>query len=412
MKRKPQRIAFTIARLKALKPQAERYWVLDTNTPGLSVAVQPTGRKSYYFTRKVNGRVERVKVGPVGMPESDLKRVIGKLQGAIADGKSPTQERRRVRREMTLGELWTLFKVRRGEAKRSFTADKQRYEAHLEAWAKRKLSTITRPAVAELLARIAASGGPVTANRTRSLLSVMFSTGIAAGLDIQNPVQGTTHNKEVSRDRYLEPDELRRFWRALLAEPEDDTRVYFQLALLTAVRSATLTAARWADIDLRDAVWHIPAEYMKAAKPLDLPLADRTVEILRTRFSAAAPGATFVFPSADRSSGYIATPREGWTRVIERAGITGVKPHDLRRTHATYGLAAGIPIEVLGKALGHTVIGGVTAIYARADIQLVRLAVERTVDAILRVAEAPETEDASKVLAFPRPAWANGAVTS
>jgi hypothetical protein len=65
---------------------------------------------------------------------------------------------------------------------------------------------------------------------------------------------------------------------------------------------------------------------------------------------------------------------------------------------------------VLGKALGHTPIGGVTAIYAQADLALVRLAVERTVDAILKVAEAPETEDAGKVLAFPRPAWAQEAV--
>jgi integrase len=95
--------------------------------------------------------------------------------------------------------------------------------------------------------------------------------------------------------------------------------------------------------------------------------------------------------------------------VVASAEIAGVTPHDLRRTHATYGLAAGIPIEVLGKALGHTPIGGVTAIYAQADLALVRLAVERTVDAILKVAEAPEAEDAGKVLAFPRPVWAQEA---
>jgi hypothetical protein len=48
----------------------------------------------------------------------------------------------------------------------------------------------------------------------------------------------------------------------------------------------------------------------------------------------------------------------------------------------------------------------VTAIYAQADLALVRLAVERTVEAILKVAEVPKAEDADKVLAFPRPAWA------
>ena len=183
-----------------------------------------------------------------------------------------------------------------------------------------------------------------------------------------------------------------------------------QLLLLTAARGATVAAARWADIDLGSAVWHVPPESMKAGKPLDLPLAKRTVEILRERANAAQEGAEWVFPAPGKESGHLASvPREGWARVVASAEIAGVTPHDLRRTHATYGLAAGIPIEVLGKALGHTPIGGVTAIYAQADLALVRLAVERTVDAILKVAEAPEAEDAGKVLAFPRPVWAQEA---
>jgi len=411
MRRQPVRFAFTIPRLKALKPQAKRYWVLDANTPGLAVMVTPAGRKSYYYVRKIRGRVERVRLGGIEMQAEHLKKAIGKLQGAIADGRSPTLDRHTLRAEMTLGELWELFKARRGNAKRSLDTNTTRYKLHLAGWAKRKLSAITRADVSALLAKITASSGPIAANRTRALLHTMFAVGIEAGLEIRNPVAGTSRNAETSKTRYLEPGELRRFWRALLAEPEDDTRQFLQLALLTAVRGSTLAAARWADIDLRDAVWHVPAESMKAGKPLDLPLAKRTVQILRERAKAASPGGEIVFPSTRTDSGHLATvPREGWRRVIERAEIAGVTPHDLRRTHATYGLAAGIPIEVLGKALGHTPIGGVTAIYAQADLQLVRLAVERTVDAILRVAEAPDTEDAGKVLEFPRPAWAIEAV--
>ena len=412
MRRPPVKFAFTIPRLAALKPQAKRYWVLDARTPGLAVMVTPKGRKSYYYVRKVRGRVERVRIGGIDMQVDLLKKTIGKLQGTIADGKSPTQERQAARAEMTLGDLWELFKERRG-AKRSLHTDTKRYELHLTRWAKRKLSAVTRADVSGLLARLTTNPdrGPIAANRTRALLHTMFAVGIEAGLAITNPVTGTKRNTETSKTRYLEPSELRRFWRALLEEPDDDTRYFLQFLLLTAVRSSTLTAARWAEVDLRDAVWHIPPESMKAGRALDLPLAARTVQILQERAKTLPAGADFVFPSTLTESGHLAAvPRKGWMRVTARAEIGGVTPHDLRRTHATYGLAAGIPIEVLGKALGHTLIGGVTAIYAQADLHLVRLAVERTVDAILRVAEAPDTEDAGKVLEFPRPAWAQEAV--
>jgi integrase len=405
MRRKSEKFPFTVARLKALKPKAERYWVLDAGTPGLAVMVTPAGKKSYYFVRKVAGRVERVRLGDVGMPEEALKKAIGKTQGQIADGRSPTRERHALRREMTLAELWALFQVRRA-AKRSLATDTLRYK-HLASLANRKVSAISHADVAALLAKITAESGPIAANRTRALLHSIFAVGIEAGLEIANPVAGTARNPEHSKSRYLEPDELRRFWRAVLAEPEDETRVFLQLLLLTAARGSTVASARWSDIDLKSAVWHVPPESMKAGKPLDLPLAKRTVEILSERADAAGDGAEWVFPSRRNESGHLlSVPREGWARVIGAAGIAGVTPHDLRRTHATYGLAAGIPIEVLGKALGHTPIGGVTAIYAQADLALVRLAVERTVEAILKVAEVPKAEDADKVLAFPRPAWA------
>ena len=407
MRRKSERFAFTVARLKALKPKAERYWVLDTGTPGLAVMVTPAGKKSYYYVRKVAGRVERVKLGDVGIPEDALKKAIGKTQGQIADGRSPTEERRAARTAMTFGEAWVLFSERRGVAKRTFGSDERRYNSYLTAWSNRRLSVISRSDVATLLAGITAKAGPIAANRVRSLLSTIFNVAREAGLEIANPVSGTTRNAERRRSRYLEPDELKRFWQVLLTEADDDTREFLQLLLLTAVRCSTLTAARWADIDLQTATWHIPAESMKAGKPLDLPLATRTVEVFRGRAARAMPEVTFVFPSMRVGLEHLASgPRRGWTRVLAAAKITGIRPHDLRRTHATYGLAAGIPIEVLGKALGHTPIGGVTAIYAQADLALVRLAVERTVDAILKITETQDNEDASKVLAFPRPAWA------
>ena len=40
-------------------------------------------------------------------------------------------------------------------------------------------------------------------------------------------------------------------------------------------------------------------------------------------------------------------------RIATRAGITGVRFHDLRHTHATFLLLAGVPIHVVQARLGH-----------------------------------------------------------
>ena len=40
-------------------------------------------------------------------------------------------------------------------------------------------------------------------------------------------------------------------------------------------------------------------------------------------------------------------------RLIERALVAWIRVHDLRRTNATLGLAAGVPVKVMQERLGH-----------------------------------------------------------
>jgi integrase len=39
--------------------------------------------------------------------------------------------------------------------------------------------------------------------------------------------------------------------------------------------------------------------------------------------------------------------------LIRRAGVPRIRVHDLRHTHATLGLAAGVPLKVMSERLGH-----------------------------------------------------------
>jgi len=361
---------------------------------GLVVTVTPAGAKVFYVTRKVRGRHERIRLGRVEHVSVETARARATvLNGEIAQGRSPAAERREVRAEMTLGELWETFKLRHAK-KRSLPTDARRWKRHLAHWQSRKLSSVTRPDVVRLLDRITAGSGPGASNRTRALLHTLYEKAREWGADVSNPVSGSRRNPEHSKERYLSPDELRRFLAAVDEDHEEDAADFLRLLLFTGVRKGTLCAARWKDLALKDALWRIPAESMKAGRSLELPLAPAAVAILRKRQERAAPGGVWVFPG--RSNGHTAGPGTGWVRVLERAEIAGVTMHDLRRTHATYALEAGVAMPMIARTLGHTMPGGVTAIYARPTAPQVRAGVERAVEYMLAVATGT-----AKVVKFP-----------
>ena len=43
-----------------------------------------------------------------------------------------------------------------------------------------------------------------------------------------------------------------------------------------------------------------------------------------------------------------------WASVCRRAGITGVRVHDLRHTHASILASLGLSLPIIGRLLGHT----------------------------------------------------------
>jgi integrase len=61
--------------------------------------------------------------------------------------------------------------------------------------------------------------------------------------------------------------------------------------------------------------------------------------------------------------------------VVRRAGLVGVRVHDLRHTHASFGAGAGFGLPIIGKLLGHTQ-AATTQRYAHLDVDPLRRASE------------------------------------
>jgi integrase len=151
----------------------------------------------------------------------------------------------------------------------------------------------------------------------RALASGIFGKAIEWGYLESNPAQGVrVAGLKVTRDRFLQPDELPRFFAALAEEPSIAMRDFILLALLTGARRANVCAMHWREIDLAAGNWRLPVT--KNGTPQTVTLCPEAVEILKARQESTAGG--YVFPGTG-ATGHMVEPKKGVERIMERAGI-------------------------------------------------------------------------------------------
>jgi integrase len=203
---------------------------------------------------------------------------------------------------------------------------------------------------------------------------------------------------KVERTRRLSADEVRAFFTALNTEQHANFRDFLSLLLFTGARRTNVLAMRWAELDLEAGTWEIPGAKAKAGQPMVTALSSGALQVLRRREQAAPESAEWVFPADDAASGHMEAPKKPWAAFRKRAGLLDVHMHDIRRTLGSWMIDTGAPIAVIGKQLGHRDAKS-TAIYARLDLEPVRLAVDRAERALRRAAER---QPASRVASLNR----------
>ena len=278
-----------------------------------------------------------------------------------------------------MGGLFDEFMERHAKVhKKSWKDDLSLYNRYLQPWKSRKLSTIRRADIQKLHAKIGKSGHPYGANRMLSLMSILFNKAEEWGLwEKSNPANGITRFKEKSRSRFLEADELPRFFQALGEEENETIRDYFLISLLTGVRRSNVLAMRWDELHLERGTWEI--EETKNGTAQTVPLVGPALTILIERKEAA--DSDWVFPGVGKT-GHLVEPKSGWKRLKERSGLENVRIHDLCRSLGSWQAATGANLSIIGKTLNHKNVA-TTAIYARLNIDPVRDSVEKATTAML-----------------------------
>jgi hypothetical protein len=293
---------FTKQFLQSLKaPASGRLYVADTREKGLSVSVTPNGTITFFVRKRINGRDERVVIGRY--PETTIERARTQalaIKAQVAQGKDPIEDKRRMRSDITFFDMFQEFMERYSKKhKRSWQYDEREVNKFLSHWFKRKSSTITKQEIQILHERLRDENGLYQANRILERISAIFNRAIEWGWHGENPAHGVRKFREKSRDRFLQPDELPRFFAALEAEDNQIARDYIMLSLLTGARKSNVLAMRWDEIHFERAEWRIPET--KNGDPLTVPLSQQAIEILAVAGREPTANGFFPFKTAGQA---------------------------------------------------------------------------------------------------------------
>ncbi|MFT7087839.1 MAG: integrase [Rickettsiales bacterium] len=365
-------------------PEKKLSYYKDSKEKGLSLYITTNGIITFFVRKRVNGKDARMMIG--SFPEisvENARKIALKIKSEIAQGINPNQEKEKLRQEETFGELFQEFMERYSKKeKTTWKADEREVNRLCSHWFKRKISSITIQEVRVFHEKIRDQNGLYQANRMLARIGIIYNKGIEWGYKGDNPTKGIKKFKEKSRDRFLQPDELPKFFQALENEDNKIARDYIYLSLYTGARKANVLAMRWDEINFTTKEWRIPKT--KNGDSLTVPLIKEAIEILNEREkqnkNLRLPNLPdqHTFPSLTSKSGHLEEPKKAWGRILKNAGIENLRLHDIRRTLGSYQAISGASLPIIGKSLGHK-SSSATQIYSRINLDPVRNSVEKAV---------------------------------
>jgi integrase len=390
----------TQAALESLKPGKKRREIPDGGkNGGLYFIMQTSGAASWAYRYRFDGRARKLTLGTFpALTLATARDAAVKARASIAEGKDPgeeKQEKRRAAQEAAKHAVLAKAKAAEEAAPpdlvkavadsfvKRYAKVKMRRRSWMEAqrifehdvvpkWGKRRLSTIGRADVNDLVDAVMDRGTPIMANRVLGTLKTMGRWAVERAIVDRNPFSDIRQPAPTSeRDRVLTDREIEALMDAIDAEPYPGGPMIKTL-LLTAARRTEVAEMRWREIDLDARTWTLPAARVKNGREHVVPLTDDLIDLLRglPRFAAS----DFIFSSSGKHGVTKFAPLKQRLdkAMAAKLGVEAVEPwtlHDIRRTVATNLQKLSVRLEVTEAALNH--VGGsragVVGIYQRHD---------------------------------------------
>ncbi len=137
-----------------------------------------------------------------------------------------------------------------------------------------------------------------------------------------------------------------------------------RLIILTATRSGEARNAIWAEFNMEQAIWTIPAERMKAKKEHIIPLSKEALSIIQSLPHMAGNDYLFVGNRSGKPLSDVV-----FKKLMERMGVTGITTHGFRSTFRDWAAEqTSFPREVIEAALAHQLKDKAEAAYFRSNL--------------------------------------------
>ena len=302
-------MALSDMKIRSSKPSKKQLKLFDGD--GLFLLVTPQGGKYFRFKYRFDGKEKLLALGTY--PEislADARQRRDEARRQVAHGIDPGAVRKAQKQaeteeaetfEVIAREWHTKFTQTRapGHAVKLLNALKR----DLFPWiGVRPIKELKAPELLASLRRIESRGALETAHRMRGLLGQIFRYAVATGRAERDPAAdlrgALPQPNENHHAAITDPKEVAPLLRAMDGyQGHFVVKCALRLAPLLFVRPGELRHAEWAEIDLEESVWNIPASKMKMKEPHLVPLSDQAVEILR-ELQPLTGTSRYVFPSA------------------------------------------------------------------------------------------------------------------
>lgn len=364
-----------------VKASEARREYLDAIVPGLTLIVQPSGKRSWAVRyRDPSKKPVKVTLGrhPL-LGHGEARMQAREVLDRVARGEDVAAEKR-VQKSITFTEapsrerdLWPkvleVYLLRDAASLRSHDAIRTILQRETkDRWASKLIRDIRRRDIVAMVDDIANRGAPIAANRALAYTRRVFNWAKGRDLVDANPCDGVKGEPEKSRDRVLSKAELADIWQVGygLGYPFGTMT---HLLILTAQRLREVAEMPWSELDLDAAAWVIEPARAKNDSRHQVALAPSAVALLNDVPKLGRPPRYVLTTTGE-------TPVSGFSRAkqqidrklreldVARGKAAGLAPedvaartpwtfHDIRRSAATGMAELGVLPDLIERILNH-----------------------------------------------------------
>lgn len=242
-----------------------------------------------------------------------------------------------------------------------------------------KLNELYSTLAVEGLAKGSGGLAPATVRRVHCTLHRAFKDAVKWGYLGTNPCEAADPPRlRATATREMKTwtaEELARFLRAI---KDDEWYALYHLIAMTGMRRGEALGLRWSDVDLergdlavrqtvlqlRTGIVYSTPKTARGARVVALD--DRTTSILRGQRPDRVGREELVFQNAPGSPLPPTKVTKRFKQLASDAGLPVIRLHDLRHTHATIALQAGVHPKIVSERLGHSTISFTLDVYTHA----------------------------------------------